>query len=119
MPLSVTISGEAFREKVLQALDYWAKNRPAEARQFVRDCKERRDRTELSKDIKPAFTAPSFVVDLLRNSEWQTKFAYGTPCGTGNKLWDSDPELQDIFMSCMPESMTSAKKRQGAPFSRA
>ena len=117
MSVEVKISGDAFRRKVRQALDLWVKLRPHEARAFVRNCRRMREQSvKKDRDLWSALSMPSWPVEVLRQSEWSTQFQYGVPCGTGDRLWDSKQDLQDIFLSEMPEAALS--DRRGAPAKR-
>lgn len=101
--------GEAFRKSVRQALDVWARVRPHEVRQFVRDCRGMKQQRLDSKgywiddsghrdtDCATLSITPPFPEEILGMSSFQTQFLYGVPCGTGDKLWRIDPAMNKIF----------------------
>lgn len=109
MTVTIINRGEGFRQKVRQALDVWARVKPHEVRQFVRDCKALRqqkldtngyfvtDSGKRDTDQAMLGITPPFVDIVLGQSEFTTQFLYGVPCGTGERLWRMDPQNDRIF----------------------
>lgn len=101
--------GEGFRKKVRQALDVWASVKPREVRQFVSDCKAMRQQKldtngywigsdgKRDTDTATLGITPPFVEAILGQSEFSTMMLYGSPCGTGERLWRLDPVNERIF----------------------
>ena len=113
--VTIINKGEAFRKSVRQALDVWARLCPHEVRQFASDSRAMKqqkldnngywigDDGKRDTDCATLAITPEFPEMLLGMSSFQTNFLYGVPCGTGDKLWRLDKDLNRIFkeeLSC-------------------
>lgn len=111
MPITIINKGEGFRTKVKQALDVWARVRPEEVAQFAKDCGKLKQQRLDSKcywvdetghrdtDNATIAITPRFPEMLLAMSEFSTQMLYASPCGTGERLWRQDEDLNRIFKS--------------------
>lgn len=110
----VPITDEQFVTKLRLVFDLWKQERPWEVREYLEGCKQAKDqmRTEQGYDRERAGVlhgrVPEFIAQTLRQSEWETKFQYGVPCGLGMRSWDTDDHLYQLFLSEMPESRLSS-----------
>jgi hypothetical protein len=105
--ISIRVTGDHFRKKVRQALDAWLRLYPYEARKFVRDMKKKKGTRARSNgmdeegDLGMRGSFPPTVVDMLRATKFASQLLYGCECGTGDRAWDTRPELQEIFFAEM------------------
>lgn len=102
--VDVVVRGAGLTAKIRQALDLWARERPWEVRDAARLMHQMRQRRRDSQghdadgDVCMG-KVPSFVLDVLGMTEFQTKFMYGVPCGTGNKGWFDGDGVPELFFS--------------------
>jgi hypothetical protein len=105
--------GERFRTCARNAIRIWKHAKPKEAKAFIEECCRYKDSykrsggTDDEGDMPHMGKLPLDPVNLLRMDPEFSKRLFDCEVGYGNKTWDLDNELLEIFWSEIPKARTS------------
>ena len=113
-----------FKDKVRLALNCYAKRWPAEAQNFARRVKARKDGFSDARCVSPDKEVvhigmiPRRVQILLDCPEGLTKRMFGSACGTGNASWQREPKMKDAFWEGASALRTSSYRGRAPEHTR-